>query len=193
MRSTLLGWIGVIWCGVLSGCYTTVTPPSHPKNPTEVYLCDYGVHSSLLLPVTHQTYVEFLYGDWNWAALGHTNAFDALEAIFFSQQATLARRNVYFATGRAMPRPIDGPKSEQPLVIDGDACQKVIDELNARWEKHRSTAISSWDELSYVKDDVHYSWLHDCNAQTADCLREMGCRIDGVPIWSKFRIAQARK
>ncbi len=183
--SVLLFW--------LNGCSTTITPPYHPTEPTEVYLCDYGVHSSLLLPVTQKMYVEFLYGDWNWAALGHTGPIDGIEALFFSQQATLARRFVIRSPGEKVPRPIDGPITETGVIVQGRSCRKVLAEMLLRWQRHRLTDMTTGEELSYVKDDVHYSWLHDCNAQTADCLRTMGCKVDGMAIWSNFKIAEPVK
>jgi hypothetical protein len=180
----------VLGCALSTGCYTLVNPPIAPAHPTEVYLCDYGVHSSLLLPIGGRKYVEFLYGDWNWAALGHNKPWDAVGALCYSQQSTLGRRFVETLPGETIPRPIEPPLTQVGIIVNREGCQQVVQELMWRWEQHKSTAIATGSELSYVKDDEPYSWTHDCNYLTADCLREMGCKIDGIPIWSNFRVGE---
>jgi hypothetical protein len=158
-----------------------------------VYLCDYGVHSSLLLPVARGRYVEYLYGDWNWAALCHNSWLDALGAIFWSRQSTLGRRYVTQIPGQAMPIPPDGAKTEIPIAVNGDDCQKVLSEMATRWKSQRATALPepTNGDFWYVKDSQPYNWLHDCNLNTADSLREMGCQIQGYAVWSKFKVLSA--
>jgi hypothetical protein len=176
------------------GCGATVIPPVSPAEPTTVYLCDYGVHSSLLLPVNgHGRYVEYLYGDWNWAALNHTAWYDAIGAIFISQQATLGRRFINVPIGQDRPSPYPPPKTEVGLVINGQGCQTVIAALDRRWKAHESTAtvpVPADGYYSYVRDDHAYSWLHDCNHHTADCLRQMGCEVHGSAMLSDFSVAK---
>jgi hypothetical protein len=179
----------VVCCALLAGCFTRVVPPLNPQRPTTVYLCDYGVHSSLLLPISRGRYIEFLYGDWNWAALRHTSAMDAIGALCWSKQATLGRRFLEQLPGESAPRPLDGPISQTPLVVGEAGCSDVVRMLNMRWEEHRDTAMATGSELSYVKDDEPYSWTHDCNTLTADCLIKMGCKVQGIPIWSNFKVA----
>jgi hypothetical protein len=186
LRTAAMTFMGAL----LVGCGTHVTPPLNPPDPTAIYLCDYGVHSSLLLPISKGRYVEFLYGDWNWAALGHNTPFDAIGALCFSQQPTLGRRFITEEPWKDQPQPLDGPISETRLIVDGSGCTEVVNRLMARWEKHRSTAITTGSELSYVKDDVPYSWTHDCNHLTAECLRAMGCKVDGLPFWSNFKVGE---
>jgi hypothetical protein len=186
-----------------TACSVTVTPPVHPEHPTVVYLCDYGVHSSLLLPVAStpgntgdagpRKYVEYLYGDWNWAALCHTRWWDALGAIFWSRQATLGRRYITQNAGQAMPIPSGGLQTEIPITVNGDGCQKLLDEMSARWEKdvadHPGDQTIVADYV-YVKDSQAYSWLHDCNLNTADSLVEMGCTVSGYAIWSRMEVVK---
>ena len=181
---------------VLAGCGATVVPPASPAEPTTVYLCDYGVHSSLLLPTGGGRYVEYLYGDWNWAALDHTRWYDAIGAVFFSRQAALGRRFIFAPAGRIGPVPNPPPESEMSLVVDGIGCAAVVKQLDARWESHRLTATvptPAGGYFSYVRDDQPYGWLHDCNHQTADCLRAIGCEVHGPAMLSGFRIVGAKK
>ena len=175
------------------GCTVTVIPPLDPAKPTVVYLCDYGVHSSLLIPVSKHHYVEYLYGDWNYAALCHNHWWNAIGAIFWSQQAVLGRLYITQVDDQEMPTTPDGPKTEVAIIVNGEGCQKVLVEMSARWEKKRATALTADEPANgdfwYVKDDQPYNWLHDCNLNTADSLAEMGCTIRGFAIWSVFKVA----
>ena len=189
-KKKLLRWFVAPCLLILTGCGAAmITPPPRPMNPQVVYLCDYGIHSSLLMPTRDGKYVEFLYGDWNWAALGHNSPIDAVGALFFSQQATLGRRYIELLPGDKMPIPIDPPRSELPIVVNGDDCDLVVQKLQLRWEGHRQTAIATGSTLSYVKDEEPYGITHDCNNLTVECLRDMGCTVNGDPFYSNFKIA----
>jgi hypothetical protein len=187
--------VAVFLCSIIItlniACTVTVIPPTHPTHPTVVYLCDYGVHSSLLLPVSKGHYVEYLYGDWNWAALCRNSWIDALGAIFWSRQATLGRRYVDQLANQTMPIPPDRPRSEVPILVNGDGCTAVLQQMDQRWSLDRAHTPGPGQVVSdfwYVKDDQHYYWLHDCNLNTADSLAAMGCKIHGYAVWSSFAV-----
>ena len=174
-----------------SACNVVVTPPANPKHPTIVYFCDYGVHSSLLLPVGQNRYVEYLYGDWNWAALYHIDWTDAVKAIFWSKQATLGRRYITQISATTMPTPPGEPKLELAIAVDGESCQKVVEAMDLRWEQDRAAHPDNESILTdfwYVKDDQHYSWLHDCNLNTAQTLASLGCNVRGFAVFSNFKV-----
>src|SRR5437016_2299558 len=77
LTATLLG---------AGGCMTMVTPPTHPQHPVQVFLTDQLIHSSVLLPTDDGRYIEYAFGDWNYAALNHCWPHDAIGAMFFSGQ-----------------------------------------------------------------------------------------------------------
>lgn len=174
-----------------AGCATQVIPPLNPPQPTTIYLCDYGVHSSLLFPAGPHRYIEYLYGDWNWVVLAHDNLFDALGALFFSSQACLGRRYVVQQSGEIVPHPPDDVITVTPLTVGAGGCQAVAAELNRRWEVRRATLspLHRWS-MDYVKDPQRYSLLHNCNGLTAACLREMGCGVKGGAMSSKFDVSK---
>ena len=182
-----------LWClSLLGGCSGTVVPPVAPRDPTTVYLCDYGYHSSLLLPVGRDgTFVEYLFGDWNWAVLNHTGVMAALEAGLFSPAATLGRRYVYRPAPRRVPRPVTAPVTQVALSVDGAACQRLQAELDVRWRAHAGTAVYTGrvgDFYLFVRDDEPYGLLHNCNRVTADWLQQLGCRTGGLPLMSHFTV-----
>ncbi len=189
----LLAGLWSLAAGLAAGCSGTVAPPAWPAHPTVVYLCDYGYHSSLLLPVGDDgTWVEYLYGDWNWAALNHTGVWPAVQAGLFSPAATLGRRYVY-QPGR-MPRPITLPEKQLAVVVGGKACRDLEQALDARWRAAAGTAVYSGPPGMYywfVKDGQRYGLLHNCNRVTADWLDDLGCRTGGVALLSHFRVDPA--
>ena len=178
-----------------AGCETHVAPPALPLavQPTTVYLCDYGIHSSLLLPVgdDRHRYVEYVYGDWNWAALEHHGFLDAVGAILWSGQSTLGRRYLETSPGDPVPHPPDEPKSQTPVVVDAAQCAALVQEADARWLKHADTAVRV-GSYTYVRDEVPYGLTHDCNWNTADWLARTGCQVDAKPILPYFSLVPSK-
>ena len=62
------------------GCAATVAPQPRTAETVAVYLTDYGIHSSLLMPSGEHRYVEYAFGDWNFAAKNHCWPQDAFSA-----------------------------------------------------------------------------------------------------------------
>ena len=157
-----------------------------------VYVCDYGYHSSLLLPVGHDgTWVEYLYGDWRWAALNETGVGPAVRAGLFSPAATLGRRFVY-EPGVTPPTPMTTPVRQQPITVDGERCGQLTAELDARWQRHAGTAVyggAKGADYLFVRDDAErYSLVHNCNRETAEWLDRLGCRTSGLCLLSHFDV-----
>jgi hypothetical protein len=174
---------------LIPGCATHVYPPVAPKNPTTIYLCDYGIHSSLLLPTGDGQFVEYVYGDWPYAALNKTDPFHTLGALTFSCQPALGRRFLRPPPGRQVPEPPNHPDTIDPLVLDGDVVKRQVQHLDQRYRMHIETAhLNTYPEyfFTFVYDDQHYSFLHNCNSLTGENLAEMGCTVSGFPILSNF-------
>ena len=74
------------------GCTVTIRPPLAPIDPVELFIIDYGRHSSLLIPDPDGSgLIEFAYGDWNWFALAKDGPLDVLPTLFFHTQGALGR------------------------------------------------------------------------------------------------------
>jgi hypothetical protein len=184
----------VLWCCLATaGCSATVIPPAAPPRPTTVYLCDYGYHSDLLLPVGNGVYVEYLYGDWAWAAMNDTGAASAVRAGLFSTRSTLGRRCAYDPAPDAVPRPVTPALRQLPIVVDGELARRLVASLDARWRSHADTAVNNGAAGAfylYVDDDQPYGMIHNCNRLTAEWLEQLGCRTSGVPLMSHFDVRQ---
>ncbi|HEX3357636.1 MAG TPA: DUF2459 domain-containing protein [Tepidisphaeraceae bacterium] len=176
---------------LLTGCFSgTIHPPASPTNPVTVYIPDYGKHSAVVLPdPATGGYIEWAFGDWNYFALGHTGLKDALSALFVSPQSTLGRR--------VIPPQSDDDAMKQTLEANGllritisaDRSASLMKELNDRYQKNIDSMIhSTYSHMDNVKDAEHYWGLHNCNHLTAQWLRELGCKVDGLCIWSNFKL-----
>src|SRR5688572_19702598 len=95
------------------GCATTVRPDARPIDPVAVFLTNYGVHSSLMLPTPDGRFVEYSFGDYGYAALNHGGPHNALRALFVSGQSGIGRRFLSVPPGAEAPRPRQKPLSVQ--------------------------------------------------------------------------------
>jgi hypothetical protein len=158
------------------------------REPTTVYVADYGRHATLLLPVEHGGLEEFAFGDWRWLALKHRQWYDAPGSIFFSGASTLGRR--YIRPAPPADRFTTTLKTERYLSfpVERDRADALRDELNGEIEHAIGTSRPSADDdgFVYVRASEGYCLFHNCNHVTARWLRELGCRVDGATMNSRF-------
>jgi hypothetical protein len=175
----------------LSGCGGTITPPPHVLNPAQVYITDYGRHSTLLLPTGNGSgLVEYAFGDRAWLVGYHRKWYNVFGSLFFSDGATLGRR--YF---RQTPSPEHFVESLQTrtyitFAVEQERAAELRGKLDAEWERAASTASPApdGDGFLYVDDAESYSLLHNCNHVTARWLRELGCEVSGMTVTSKLKL-----
>src|SRR5450432_2204531 len=146
--------LAVLFAGLffaLAGCAPRVYPPLNPANPTTIYVCDYGIHSSLLLPSGEGQFVEYVYGDWDFAALNKTDPLHTLIALFGSCQPALGRRYLRPARGTDVPSPPNPPHTMEPMAVDGERVKRVVREMNRRFRKHIATAwLNDWPNYFFT-------------------------------------------
>jgi len=175
------------------GCMATVYPQSRPLHPTPVYLTDYGIHSSLLLPAGDGRYVEYAYGDWNFAALNHCWPQDVVGALLLSGRSTLGRRYVNVPPGQTVPRPVHpSPHSIKVIYGSEQDVQRLVREMDERYRRDATESRRNPDnDMDYVPDSEHYSIVNNCNHLTVRCLREIGCDVRGIVVLSGLAVAPA--
>lgn len=183
--------LSVLVLSLSGGCAATVYPGAKPVQPTAVYLADYGIHSSVLLPTGDGRYVEYAFGDWNFAALNHCWPQDAVGALLISFQSTLGRRYIELRPGEAAPHPVHPvPHRLQVVYASHRDVQRLVRELDQRYTRDGKQPCHNPDnDMDYVKDSEHYWIANNCNHLTARCLRELGCDVRGVVVLSKFNVA----
>ncbi len=181
-----------------TGC-VSVYPQKVAVVPTDVYVTDYGIHSSLIIPGGDGRYVEYAFGDWNYAALNHDWPNDALGALLVSFRSGLGRRFLDADPSDLRPHPAKpAPERMQVLHISLDSVEQVRRELDERYQRDLGKAKGKVvhnpeNEMDFVPDDEHYSFYNNCNDLTARCLRQMGCELVGVVGFSKFQVVKVKQ
>ena len=180
-----------------TGC-VSVYPQKVAVVPTDVYVTDYGIHSSVIIPNGDGRYVEYAFGDWNYAALNHDWPNDAFGALVISFQSGLGRR--FLETNPADLKPVlmhPEPERVQVVHASREAVEGVRNELDERYRrdltKTKKVVHNPENNMDFVRDDEHYSFYNNCNDLTARCLRKMGCELVGVVGFSKFHVVPIRQ
>lgn len=177
------------------GCATTVVPAGRIADPVSVYVADYGVHSSVMLPILlpqrSNQYVEYCFGDWRYAAENHCAPQDAVGALLASSQSAFGRRFIDVPAG-GVPRPSSPPKRLMLVRAAQSNVERLEKELDERWQRDADTVVHNpGTDVDFVKDGEHYSIANNCNHMTAHLLRELGCQIHGPVGSSDFRVVYA--
>jgi len=181
-----------------AGC-VSVYPQKVAVVPTAVYITDYGIHSSLIIPNGDGRYVEYAFGDWYYAALNHDWPNDAVGALLISFKSGLGRRFIEADPTDLTPHPSPpAPERMQVIHISRESVENVRREMDDRYQ--RDLAKASWkvihnpeNDMDYVPDNEHYSFYNNCNDLTARCLRQMGCELVGVVGFSKFQVVNVKQ
>jgi hypothetical protein len=184
------------------GCTQIVRPPADPPHPAKVYVADYGLHSSLFLPMSHATggyaddgrYVEFAFGDWSWMALGRTGPLDALAAVFVSPRSALGRRVVVVEHGQLSASVKAAPERLTSFYADESDVKRLSDALERRFARdlRRDSAWNAEDETLYAADAEHYWFDHHCNHVTVGWLRRLGCDVRCLFPTSHFKTSSTK-
>ncbi len=175
-------------CVFLSGC-CVVRPPEHVQDPTPIFVADYGVHTAVMLPCADGIYVEYSFGDWAYVMENREMPWNALAALVISQQSTLGRNFSTLAEGQQAPFTTRPAKRVYRIDVDKSKVQEVLDKIDARYQAGRGRPEYLVETGGYyVRDSHHYSLFNNCNALTADILRDTGCKVYGVPMLPKFYV-----
>lgn len=181
-------------CAVTAGCATRVIPPPSPAEPVGVFVADYGLHSSLVLPAALRGdgstgAVVYAYGEWEWYALGNEAWWRAPGVVLLPNPGALGRREVG-ATPHAETLLLAlGAAGIAEATVERERAGALLRDLDARWEARAETRVrNSRVGLDFVRDERDYWMFHHCNTQTAEWLEALGCRVSGVTIGSTFVI-----
>jgi Protein of unknown function (DUF2459) len=181
-----------------TGC-VSVYPQKVAVVPTVVYVTDYGIHSSVIIPNGDGRYVEYAFGDWYYAALNHDWPNDAMGALLISFKSGLGRRFIEADPEDLKPTPSHpAPERMQVLHVSREEVENVRRELDARYQRdlakgNGKVVHNPENQMDFVPDDEHYSFYNNCNDLTARCLRQMGCELVGVVGFSKFHVVKVKQ
>src|SRR5439155_5988860 len=72
-----------------------------------------------------------------------------------------------------------------------DKVERLERALEQRFSQNLDTIMySPVHQLYFVKDSEPYGFGHNCNHFTAQWLERLGCRIEGSPVTSKFKLKE---
>ena len=177
-------------------CVTTVTPPTRPLDPVNVYLIDHGRTSSLVLPTADGGLIRYVYGNWDWYALIHQTLWTGLRALVWPSPGALGRHRYSGPADPANVRRIFAGWSEQihPIVVSRPEAARLERELDARFRAHAATLhLNREYDLEFIRDPDAYHLFHDSNHVIADWLRRLGCRVRGPAFWAKWEVREGGK
>ncbi len=180
-RASLLFLLSVILLAIGTGCTARVAPPARVDDPVTVYLVENAMHGGIVLPTTHDTVVQFDYGDYGYYAEDAKGCLAATYALFWPSPGTLARREI-----RGIPPDVASVRRRLwvdkalPLQVERTACRALLLALEERFR--RQIASYTYDEslrTAFVRDARSYHLFQTCNHQIEEWLRRLGCEIDG--------------
>lgn len=193
MSTSLRGFAWAIASGLLlhlaGGCAAAITPPNGVSHPVDIYITDYGWHSSLLLPTGDGRLVEFAFDDFRWFALNQNTWHDALRSLFCSAGSTLGRRDLAKPDGPAELVGETGADRVARIAVEADGAARLREGLEFAYQAHSATEVfNPASDLYFVRVREPYSLFHNCNHVTARWLRELRCDVDGAAMTSKFKV-----
>jgi hypothetical protein len=178
--------IGIFLVSCVSGCITSITPPGTLKDPVTVYLTDEGIHSSVLLPVGGNKYMEYAKGDWNYAVMRHHWPWDVMGALFFSQQGAIGRRVVEVHAGPKVPKLPDARLNT--LQVERARVAELLVQLEMRYLQGSDLQENPDTGLYFRRVPEPYSFFNNCNAMTKQSLEQLGCKVESRSPFAIYKV-----
>lgn len=184
-------WLALLASLVLAGCSTTIVPPATVADPAKAAVLDHGRHSSLLLERPDGTVVRYAYGEWEWYAKGQTGPGRALGALFVPSEAALGRRQLSGPLSPASVKQQVREGFEDILVFDVERrrAASLARRLDDLFEGGGDRLVRNPGfDLDFVPIPTSYWVGRNSNLVTAEWLEDLGCRVEGASILSRWRV-----
>ncbi|UCF20412.1 MAG: hypothetical protein JSU87_03120 [Gemmatimonadota bacterium] len=189
--SVRLAWAMAIWLPLAQACTTVVVPPPEPSEPLPVLLLDHGHHASLAVPGPNGGIVRYAYGDWAYYARRKTNIFVGSAAVLWPTRSGLGRREL-----PGPPSPISIARHLRvwvehayTLLVEAESLERLRSRLDSIFVGNIDSRLyNPAYDLEFVRHPAPYWALHNSNQIVAAWLTELGCRIRGTALFSKWEI-----
>lgn len=185
-------WCLVWFLGPLGGCAWRVIPPDEVREPTAVYLSEYGRHTRLALPDGNRRFIEYGFGDWEFYGLENRGILSGLAALAGWRDAAFSRRILPATPGGSLTPELSGSQRQLRIVVEKSRVEALRKRLEARWEGNPERVIRSFDGVPVSRDGATYHLGRNSNHATAGWLRELGAEVRGHPVLSNFRAADGQ-
>jgi hypothetical protein len=163
-----------------------VRPPAMVHDPLSVYVLDYGIHSSLLLPAGAE-HVEFAFGEWGWFAENRQEWYRVLR-LLLPASATLGKRSLPDPETAPVLGESLGLESMLELRVERAKAEALYHRLSRKYERQKATEIyNPLVQMTFVHDPIVYTLCgNNCNWIMAQWLEELGCRVKGLRIEADY-------
>jgi hypothetical protein len=172
-------------------CTNVIVPPHDPVDPRPVFLVDHGRHASLVLPKPDGGLVRYAYGDWKYYALRRTGPIETSTAAFLPTQGALGRRELPGpATAEGVRTAVGlGIEALHELEADRPAIARLRARLDSLFEANiESRVYNPAYDLEFVHHPRAYTLLTNSNTVVAEWLEELGFRVRGPRLFSRWRV-----
>lgn len=179
----------------LASCTNKIFPPRDVTDPAQVGVLDHGRHASLVVEVADGSILRYAYGDWDWYALQQTGPFEASAALLWQSQAALGRKQLPGPFSPATVAQEVRPPFEDAvyLVVSARDVQRLVDRLDRIFRENSSMQVyNAAYDLVFVPHPDGYSLFHNSNAMVADWLEQIGCRVEGPALFSRWELGAER-
>lgn len=180
-----------VTAALAAGCSMRVAPPAEVEEPATVFIADYGPHASLLLPRDDGDVSEFAYGEYDWFALNRDRWYHALPIAVAGGRAALGTRVLHGPATRAALEAQMSVEGIYELRVDRSRAADLLARLEALYERYKPERGEHYNPsvgLTFVAHPRRYSLAHNCNAELALWLEELGCRVEGSRLVAEFII-----
>lgn len=187
-------WLIAALVPCLAACTSTLQTPADPRPHETVYLIDHGRHPSLVLPTRQGRTVRYAYGDWAWFARGDTGILAGVTALLWPTRGALGRQALERGDSpRALRRQIpEGLVHVYRLQLPAPAVFRLADRLERLHAAGRAQALHNPRfGLTFVPHPEAYWFPNNSNVVTARWLKEMGVKVSGLPLLSRWRLSNA--
>tara|TARA_R110002094_G_scaffold20648_1_gene32204 strand:+ start:315 stop:983 length:669 start_codon:yes stop_codon:yes gene_type:complete len=170
------------------GCTSTVTPPTNPIDPVEVFVLSEAMHTGIVLPPdpgssgNPDQYVEFGFGDWNWYALSNNAWSNAFATVLWPTQGALGRRTFGARTPQEL-RLRASWATLQPILVSREKAALLRRRLQSEFDGARKLVVVR-DDLNFKFVPTEYSyWLfNNCADLGVDWLQALDCDVWWCPV-----------
>jgi len=192
MRRASLIALRLVALPVTTGCAMRIAPPAVVDEPVEVFVIDYGYHSSLVLPDESGGAEEWAYGWWDWFALNNDAWYHALPLLACPGRGTLGRHEmrppIDVQTLPARLNAISALALTVEKSLAGSLRAELRDEHEAARQRWGLEVRNQRYGYVFVPSERLYWIGYTCNSAVAEWLDRLGCRVRGARQFAAFTL-----
>ena len=139
--------------------------------------------------------LRYVYGDWNYYALGKTDLLHGAAALLWPTRGTLGRARLQPpATLESLQSQLYASLSVHTVQVERARVLAFERHMEALYDSHRATEIENRVYgMTFVHHPRPYTYFWNSNHAVAAWLRELGCETHGPSFRANWRIVAPTK